>query len=170
MSAPPRRIIRAVEFLGLRGTDTVLEVGCGAGHGLALMVERVKRGRLVGIDRSMIQVKAARVRNRAAIAAGHLRIEQLSLDEAVESLAEHFGKVVAVNVNAFWTGAEGSLSSAKRLLRPGGHLYLVYEAPSAARAQSLATTLPEVLNANGFVAARTELEGTHYAISAKRKK
>jgi cyclopropane fatty-acyl-phospholipid synthase-like methyltransferase len=170
MSACPPRIARAVELLGLRATDSVLEVGCGGGHALALMVEVLTGGRLVGIDRSIVQVKAARVRNRAAIAAGRLRVEQLSLDDAVEALAERFGKIVAVNVNAFWTAPERSLSSASSLLRAGGELHLVYEAPSTARARSLATALPELLKAHGFVVTRKELDGAHYAVCAKRKK
>jgi SAM-dependent methyltransferase len=130
MSACPRRIVRAVELLGLRATDTVLEVGSGGGHALALMVEVLTRGRLVGIDRSIVQVKAARARNRAAIAAGRLRVEQLSLDNAVEALPERFGKVVAVNVNGFWTAPERSLSSATSLLRAGGDLYLSTRLPA----------------------------------------
>jgi SAM-dependent methyltransferase len=170
MSAPPRRIVQAVELLELRATDAVLEVGCGRGHALALMAEVVTRGRLLGIDRSLLQVKSARALNRAAIAAGRLKIEQLALDEASTSVDERFGKVIAINVNAFWTSPERALTSAARLLRPSGTLCLFYEVPGAARARSLATTLPKLLSAHGFVAAWQRLDGVNYAVSAKRSK
>lgn len=170
MSTAPARITRAVELLGLRPADRVLEVGCGSGQALALMAEVVTRGSVVGIDRSALQVKAARARNQAAIEGGRLKVEPLALDDAANALAERFGKVVAVNVNAFWTEPERSLPSAERLLRAGGSLYLVYEAPSAARARDLATQLPELLLTHGFAVARERLEGAYYAVIARRRK
>lgn len=167
MSGSPHRIVRTIELLDLRATDRVLEVGCGNGQALALMAGAVTRGMLFGIDRSALQVKAARARNQRAMATGRMKVEQLELDDAPELLVERFDKVVAVNVNAFWTDPERSLTSASRLLRPRGRLYLTYETPSAARARELATKLPEILPLHRFAVLRKELEGAHFAVSAR---
>ena len=155
----PERISWAVEQLGLRSTDTVLEVGTGGGHALALVGAKLTRGSLTAIDRSALQVKAARARNRDAVRAGRLRIEQLSLDDAKAALGQRFGKVLAVNVNAFWTYPDSSLSSLKRLLLPTGRAYLVYEPPSLARARALGQSLPERLRSRGWRVERTATIG-----------
>jgi SAM-dependent methyltransferase len=140
----PERIRWAVEQLGLRSTDTVLEVGAGGGHALALVGAKLTRGGLTAIDRSALQVNAARARNRDAVRAGRLRIERLSLDDAPTALGQRFGKVLAVNVNVFWTAPDSSLSSLQQLLLPGGWVYLVYEPPSLARARALSKSFPEL--------------------------
>lgn len=41
------------------------------------------------------------------------------------------------NVNAFWTAPAPSITSARRLLRRRGRLYVIYEPPSAARLASM---------------------------------
>lgn len=48
------------------------------------------------------------------------------------------GKVSRMsNVNAFWTAPAPSITSARRLLRRRGRLYVIYEPPSAARLASM---------------------------------
>jgi SAM-dependent methyltransferase len=167
MSAPPSRVVRAVSALKLRANDTVLEVGCGNGQGLALMTELVTTGCVIGIDRSPLQVQAARARNRSAIAKGRVRVEQLTLDDAPAALNERFAKIVAVNVNVFWTSPELALPSVKRMLRARGCLYLSYEAPSPARARAIASQLPELLKKHDFGVVLARLDGSHCAVSAK---
>jgi SAM-dependent methyltransferase len=153
----PDRIRWAVEQLRLRSTDTVLEVGTGGGHALALVGSKLTRGNLTAIDRSAVQVKAARARNRDAIRAGRLRIERLTLDDAPTALGHRFDKVLAVNVNAFWTAPDSSLSSLQRLLLPIGRVCLVYQPPSLARARALSKSLPDLLRDRGWRVERTAM-------------
>ena len=148
--AIPERIRWAVEQLEVAPADRVLEIGSGPGHAVALVAERLRRGQVTGIDRSLVQVRKARARNADAIAAGRARIERLALDAAPRALGERaFQKVFAVNVNAFWTAPAPSITSARRLLRRGGHLYVIYEPPSAARLASVEATLPALFEAQG---------------------
>lgn len=145
-AAAPERILWVVEQLELPPSAQVLEVGCGSGHALALLAERLPRGAIVGIDRSATQVEAARERNAAVISAGRSSVERLALEQAPERLGERlFHAVIAINVNAFWTQPEPSIDAVRRLLRKQGQLYLGYEPPSRARLDSLRQSLPAML-------------------------
>ena len=53
-----KRISRLIKLAGIKETDKVLEVGCGAGH----ILERIQKGKLYGIDISDIQIKRAKNR------------------------------------------------------------------------------------------------------------
>lgn len=58
---PVRR--RAVELLGLKGGETVLDVGCGTGLSFELLEQRIGReGRIIGIEQSSDMLKQARAR------------------------------------------------------------------------------------------------------------
>jgi SAM-dependent methyltransferase len=144
----PERVAWAVALLDARPAEHLLEIGCGPGHAVALLCARPGRGTVSAIDRSAAMVARARERNAGCVAAGRARIEQQTLADA--SLGRRFDRILAVNVNAFWTAPAPSVAALARLLRPGGACHLVYEPPSAARARELRRTLPDELAAHGF--------------------
>jgi trans-aconitate 2-methyltransferase len=49
-----------LERLELRGDETVLDAGCGSGRVTRLLVERVPRGRVIGVDASASMIASAR--------------------------------------------------------------------------------------------------------------
>src|SRR5580700_9896803 len=58
---PVRR--RAIERLGLKGGETVLDVGCGTGLSFELLERRVAReGKIIGIEQSSDMLAQARTR------------------------------------------------------------------------------------------------------------
>ncbi len=60
---PIRR--RAVERLGLKGGETVLDVGCGTGLSLELIEQRIGRaGKIIGLEQSFDMLEQARARAR----------------------------------------------------------------------------------------------------------
>ena len=148
MTTVPERVHWTVDLLDLRPTDDVLEIGCGAGHAVALVCQRLERGTITAIDRSPIMVRRARERNRGCIEAGRARVEQQALIDA--SFERQFRKVFAINVNAFWTAPALSLAALKRLLYPQGAAYLTYEPPATSRLRQLRDRLPSLLEENGF--------------------
>lgn len=151
-SSPPSRVVWAVEQLSIQPADQLLEIGCGAGHAVALICSRLNGGTITAIDRSALQAGRARARNRACVEAGKASIHKLSLDEAPARLARTFRKVFAINVNAFWTDPRASLPELKQLLAPRARAraYLVYEPPSAAVLRRLAASLPTLLDEAEF--------------------
>jgi trans-aconitate 2-methyltransferase len=63
LSAPMEAMGRAVlERLELRGDETVIDAGCGSGRVTEALVERLPRGRVIGVDVSASMVEAARAR------------------------------------------------------------------------------------------------------------
>jgi trans-aconitate methyltransferase len=137
----PERIRLAVDLLAVEPGDRVLEIGCGSGVAAELVCDRLRRGTMLAIDRSEVQVERARRRNEEHVAAG------LSSFDVGE---ERFDKAFAVNVNLFWLGpARRELDRLRRALTPAGTLLLVYEPPRSRLAE-----IPEraagVLAAGGF--------------------
>ena len=145
-SATPQRVTWAIEQMDLDPSDGVLEVGCGGGHAVTLLCERLRRGGVTAIDRSAQQVARARERNAAWIAAGRARIEYLTLVDAPAALGRgRFDRVLAINVNAFWTESAASVAALHELLAPGGRVYLVHEPPSPAKLREIRRISPERL-------------------------
>ena len=68
-----------LHLLDIQPTDTVLEVGFGAGQGIKLAAERVTSGRIRGIDLSEEMVRVATKRNASAIKAGRVALSQGSI-------------------------------------------------------------------------------------------
>ena len=150
-SSTPERVSWAIEQLALGPSDDVLEIGCGGGHAVTLLCERLPRGGVTAIDRSSFQVQRARERNARWIASGRARIEELSLIDAPEVLGRgRFDRALAINVNAFWTTPAPSLEALRELLSPRGRAFLVFEPPSPARLRAARQALPDLVSAAGL--------------------
>lgn len=150
MSQPPARLVAAVALLAPQPGERVLEIGCGAGVALELVLERIGGTRdaagtpdaagtsdaagatgplVVGIDRSATAIARAARRNAAAVADGRLALHEAELAGFDEG-AGRFDAAFAVNVNCFWTGdAAAELDVLRRLLARGGRLLLAWDAP-----------------------------------------
>lgn len=95
------RVVRAVEALGVRGGDRVLEIGCGRGVAVALVCGRLTGGRITAIDRSEKAIEAPQRRNAEHVAAGRAVFRTAAL-ETVDLTDETFDRIFAINVNLFW--------------------------------------------------------------------
>jgi ubiquinone/menaquinone biosynthesis C-methylase UbiE len=149
-TAVPARIRWALELLDVQPDDWLLELGCGSGVAVSLACETLREGQIVAIDRSPAMVDRAVRRNEPHVVSGRAAIllgEVTTLD-----LPEGgFTKLLAINVNLFWTRSPApELGRIARLLAPGGLLTLVYEVPSAARATAIAETVRAQLVSAGF--------------------
>ena len=72
------------------------ELGCGHGVAVTLICERLRGGRIVGVDRSATMIAAGARRNEAHVAAGRAKFLTASLHEA-DLGDERFDKVLAVH-------------------------------------------------------------------------
>ncbi|MFI6478862.1 class I SAM-dependent methyltransferase [Nonomuraea sp. NPDC050663] len=141
--AVPRRLEWAVELLDVRPDDRILEIGPGGGVAAELICGRLDGGSYTGIDRSATQIERARRRVPGA------RWEAAAIEDY--RCDERFTKVLAVNVNLFWTRSPAhELELIAGLLEPGGELLLVYDSPGGAG--SVAEQVARAAGEHGFEA------------------
>lgn len=130
----------------------VLEVGCGRGAAVAELCERLPAVRVVGVDRSATAIAAARSRNGDHLRSGRLRLLHAALADLY--LDERFDAVFAVNVNVFWLEPDRALPAIRRVLAPGGRLFLFYEPPSPDRLARIEGSCTRSLREHGFPVAQ----------------
>lgn len=146
----PERLTWAVQLLAPAHDDRVLEIGCGPGVAVALIHDRLVTGTVTGIDRSAKAVEAARRRNSGALATGRAAFHALSLEDT-DFAARSFDRILAVNVNLFWTRAvDRELTAVRHWLTPGGLLCLCWEPPDGKRAGEIAAKVEPAVAGHGF--------------------
>ena len=115
----------SIELLNLQPTDRILEIGSGAGRGLALALQQSPQGHIIGLDLSTTMVHAAARRNRAAHRAGHLSLLRGDI-VALPFQDHHFDKIVSVHTFYFWPEPNALFGQILRLLRVGGRLVTTF--------------------------------------------
>jgi SAM-dependent methyltransferase len=110
-----------VGLLSLQPADRVLEIGFGAGRGLALAVDRAYQGRVTGVDLSPMMLRVAARRNRAAIKRGQLAL--LRGDITALPFGKHrFDKLFSIHTFYFWPDRRAVAIHLIDLLAEGGRL------------------------------------------------
>ena len=157
---PAERLEWAVDTLGVRPGDRVLEIGCGHGVAVTLICERLGHGgEVLAIDRSPKMIEMAERRNAAHVAAGRARFEAVSLREADLGDAR-FDKILAVHVPVFSRGDPArELATVREHLAPGGRLHLVDQPLDAEAVETVAERGSAVLAAHGFTVDPPRVEG-----------
>jgi ubiquinone/menaquinone biosynthesis C-methylase UbiE len=127
VNSPPRRWLqRGVEtpvlkhLGGVLAGGTALEMGCGAGAGISLILERFGADRVIGIDLDECMIARARRRLAGRGNQVELRIGDavaLPLGDASVDAVFDFGIIHHV---PDWRAAVGEVC---RVLRPGGRFY-----------------------------------------------
>jgi SAM-dependent methyltransferase len=154
-----QRNVWVASLLDVGDTDRVLEVGFGPGVAIAGLAKRVTHGQVYGIDHSAVMVRQATRRNRAAVRAGRVSLQQASVDR-LPDFGEPLDLILAVNTMGHWPEPDQRLKELRGLLRPGGHIALVSQprSPGAAAATTAraAQDLINRLTAAGFGETRVE--------------
>jgi cyclopropane fatty-acyl-phospholipid synthase-like methyltransferase len=120
--AASARLAWAATVVDPRPGDRVLEVGCGHGVLVDLLVTR--GAEVVGVDRSPTMIAAAARRNSAAVADGRVRLLAGSLvDVAPQS---PFDVVTSFDVRAFWTPPAPEWDVVARVLTPDGRAVVAF--------------------------------------------
>lgn len=143
------RLVWAVDTLGVRPDDRVLEIGCGAGVAVGLVCARLSGGRITAIDRSPAMTDRARRRNAAQVASGAAVIHTAALHE-MDPRGERFDRVFAVNVGLFRGHAAEEAAVLREILAPAGTLCLVHQPPVAGRTARLGEQTAMLLERHGF--------------------
>ncbi|MFC9993393.1 SAM-dependent methyltransferase [Nocardia sp. NPDC127526] len=121
-----------VATMEVRPADHILEIGAGTSPSVAHLAAVLTSGRVTAIDRSATAVARSAKRHAALIDSGRLRLLPIALEDlrpadVLSEAVPAFDKILAVNVNLFWTRSPATeLALIRQLLSPGGSLYLTY--------------------------------------------
>ena len=156
----------AVSRLPLTPDSRVLEVGFGPGVALHLLLERVTRATVSGIDPSEEMHRQAARRNRAAVESGRLDLRHGTAVELPWPKGS-FDAILSVNNILFWSPRDQSLREVARVLRPGGvfvagvHEWAVRSHSRGSKDPLSQTTaeLTEALRSAGLSETRSEVIG-----------
>ena len=109
---------RVLERLGLRGDEIVMDAGCGSGRVTRLLLERLPRGRVYGVDRSPAMLAVA----REQLAEHGGRLTLVEADLTTVRLPEPLDAIFS-NATFHWiTDHDALFANLAALLRPGGVL------------------------------------------------
>lgn len=114
-----------IDVLTLRPTDRVLEIGFGAGRGLALAAQTVSHGTIAGVDRSSTMLRSARNRNREPIQHGRMLLLQADLC-ALPFAKRGFDKIFSIHTFYFWPEPFARCQELLALLTQGGRAVITF--------------------------------------------
>ncbi|OUO92825.1 class I SAM-dependent methyltransferase [Cloacibacillus sp. An23] len=109
----------ALSLVEIAPRARALDIGCGGGSAMALMLRRCRDGKVCGIDVSKCGLECSARRNANAIAAGRCEVRAGSA-EAVPYPDCWFDLVTAFETLYFWSDVDDGFAEALRVLRPGG--------------------------------------------------
>ncbi|WP_030299851.1 class I SAM-dependent methyltransferase [Streptomyces katrae] len=114
----------------ISATDSVLDVGCGAGRTTRLAARRAGLGRALGLDLSAPMLDKAR---ESALREGVANVAFVQGDAQVHPLqAEGFDAVISRYGMTFFTDPGAAFTSLHHALRPGGRLAFICAAEAEA--------------------------------------
>jgi cyclopropane fatty-acyl-phospholipid synthase-like methyltransferase len=146
-----------VDLLDPASGERVLEIGCGPGVALKLVLSRASVT-ATGVDHSALMIAQARRRNAKAARAGRLTLIQGTVDD-IPATADPFDKAFSINVIQFVDQAAFA-ARMHALLKQGGTLATTYQPRHAkatrADALKMAEKLTRIFAAAGFENIRRE--------------
>jgi SAM-dependent methyltransferase len=150
MASAAERLVWAVETLGVRPDDRVLEIGCGHGVAVSLVCERLAGGSILAVDRSAKMIETATRRNAGHVAAGRASFQVAALHEADLGDAP-FDLVYAIHVPVLLRGdPRRELEIVRGHLAPDGRFALPFQPLDPSTTEPTVRRLAGMLEAAGF--------------------
>lgn len=112
-----------IELLKLYRNEKVLELGCGAGNAMKLLLTHVTVNNVVGLDLSKSVLWSAANRNKNEIRKGRARLVQGNVNN-LDFEDESFSKVFSIHSIYFWNSLSKTISEIYRVLKEDGLLVL----------------------------------------------
>lgn len=166
MAIAPRHSA-AVTALALAGTEAVLEVGCGHGVAVRLVLDQLTSGSITALDRSARMIGMVEASNAEALASGRLVTRAVALEDA-DFAGMRFDAIFAVNVDLNLRLGTRWPAMLKNLLRPGGRIVLAFDPPpDSSKGHAFAARSLDRLAAAGFTTALLPAHGKVTIIRAE---
>lgn len=145
----------ALELLGARSGEHVLELGFGPGVDVARLWASVgPTGRVAGADVSREMVRHAQRRNRSAVESGRVDLRCAEATELPFGDAS-FDAVYAANSAQFWGDLDAGFAEVRRVLRPGGRAVVavqpMWKGATSNDARDWSTRLRRSMEHVGFI-------------------
>ncbi|MGM9991572.1 MAG: methyltransferase domain-containing protein [Candidatus Bruticola sp.] len=109
----------ASQFFEIPINGTVLDVGCGGGHHIAMLRKKCHSALIYGVDISPLSVKASEAYNKETVNMGLAKIVLGDVCDLPFS-DTWFDVVTASETVYFWTDVEKAFNEIYRVLKPGG--------------------------------------------------
>ncbi len=159
MDRVPTRIRVAVDVLDPAPDDRVLEVGCGAGVAMALVCARLLDGHVTGLDRSATAIERAEKRLRRWLDDGRADLQHRDLTR-FHGDGRPYDRILAVDVNVFWTAAASVEAARLRdLVADDGVVHLVFDPPGGPDGHPAVDRPAAALERAGFSARTRVVDG-----------
>jgi ubiquinone/menaquinone biosynthesis C-methylase UbiE len=115
----------SIEQMNVQQGDRILELGCGAGYAIKLILEKDLAEEIVGLDISPTIIRTARIRNKKAIYEKRAKLVQANLNK-LPFHKEKFNTVFSIQTIYFWTDIATTLSEIFRVLKQEGVVILTF--------------------------------------------
>ncbi|MDF2905420.1 MAG: hypothetical protein K0R34_741 [Herbinix sp.] len=112
-----------IELLDLKQDEAVLELGCGAGYAIKLLLEQPAVALATGIDLSKSVLRSAAIRNRKELRKGRLKLAKSDVSRLMFQ-DRCFSKVFSIHSVYFWEDTQKSINEIYRVLKPDGIVIL----------------------------------------------
>lgn len=112
-----------IQLLDIKQDETILELGCGAGYAMKLLLEQSNVKLIVGLDISKSVLRLAAFRNRKNIKIGRVKLVKNEVSH-MKFPEFSFNKVFSVHSVYFWEDKQKSIMEIYRVLKPEGTVVL----------------------------------------------
>jgi ubiquinone/menaquinone biosynthesis C-methylase UbiE len=108
-----------IKLLKLQKDENILELGCGAGYAMKLLLQKSTVNQVVGLDISQTVLRSATIRNRNDISKGRARLVHGNVNQLAFQ-DEYFTKAFSIQSIYFWDNLPETISEIYRVLKPEG--------------------------------------------------
>lgn len=125
-SAHKKMTIWGLGTIEIEETASILDIGCGGGINLKLLLDRANKGKITGVDYSHDAVKQSINKNKKAVINDLINVKHGTVENLPFNKGE-FDVVTAVQTHYFWPNMEKSLGEIKKVLKDGGQVLILAE-------------------------------------------
>lgn len=113
------------ELLALKKDESLLEIGCGAGNAIKLLLKEDSVSHISGLDISTTVLKSARLRNRSEIKKRRASFAQGNAN-CLPHQDNQFSRIFSIHSLYFWKNINDCAMEMHRVLKDKGIIVLTY--------------------------------------------